>query len=255
MKFYTRLLLSWVCLIIIAVAIPGLAQLDSAANLIDHYEMAYEVFLHSGATIKDIKLQGWGQISNRPESLTGLKEKYETVARRLELDPDRAAVQTEKDGFIGISWLEVRDDEAWQLSMQAVPIPKAPNGGESYAAFLYATKSPQRARGVYSALRLAFKETGLEDSVGVTFSGVIKGDLGAEGRLSLSDSLAALYAGEYVEGITQDNLTSICYYIKQNSKFLPVNGRRINLNIALRYNEQENTTYLYIGAPLIYQDY
>ena len=255
MRFCTRILLGCGCLVLLVTAAPGLAQLDSAANLLDDFELAHAVFVSSGAEIKEIKLQVWGQISNGLESVDKLKKKYEAAACGLGLNPAGAALQVEKDGFAGISQLEIKEGEAWQLYMQAVPIPGAPNGGESYAGFLCSTDNPRRARQAYALLNTVFNEAGLKGKSGVTFSGIIQGDLGPQGRVRLADALAAGYAGEYVEGITQDNLASICYYIKQNSNFLPVGGRRINLNIALRYNELENRTYIHVGVPLIYQDY
>lgn len=52
-----------------------------------------------------------------------------------------------------------------------------------------------------------------------------------------------------------ENVVSCTGYTKDIDDYVMSNGRRINLNIAMRYSETENRTYMVIGSPIITREY
>lgn len=58
-----------------------------------------------------------------------------------------------------------------------------------------------------------------------------------------------------VEGIADESLVSITGYTEKMKDFITVGGKKVNINIAGRYNSYEDKTYIWIGTPLIVTEY
>lgn len=249
-----KLFLVTVGLAVLLMNIPSQVQLGKGEiSREDNFLQAQKVFASSGMIIQDIKLQAWGQISNMKNSLEEMEEKYGRLARCLGLDEGKKAIQVEKDGFISISHLEIRGDETWQLSIQSIPMD--PEEGETYLGLLCITSSPARAQIRYNALVPLLRDMGLAQEPAVVFTGFAGGRLEADSQRELAQNMALVVGGGFVEGVAEGDLTSLSFYNGDDEGFIVVNGRRINLNIALKYNPLKNSTYLHVGVPLINCDY
>ncbi|WP_054870758.1 YwmB family TATA-box binding protein [Caloranaerobacter sp. TR13] len=77
------------------------------------------------------------------------------------------------------------------------------------------------------------------------------------GKLKEDDKIKkvskALYSinGRKVEGFFDDSLISISAYSPAIDEFIYTGSNKMNVNIALRYNEYEDKTYIWIGTPII----
>lgn len=234
--------------------VPSQAQLGQGEiSGTDNFIQAQKVFTSSGMTIQDIKLQAWGQINKGNYSLEEMSDKYTVLAASLGLDQKKKAVQVEKDGFISISHLEVIGDETWQLSLQSLPL--EPDCGETYLGLLYSCDDPVKAQMRHASLRPLLREAGLSQDLAVVFTGLTGGFLDLDRQWAMALELARVIGGDFIEGIADKDLTSLSFYSGDQRGFIEVNGRRINLNIALKYKSQEKNTYLYVGVPLINCDY
>lgn len=60
---------------------------------------------------------------------------------------------------------------------------------------------------------------------------------------------------EKIEGIESDELISITGYTSNVEKHIGYCGKKVNINIASRFNSYENRTYIWIGTPLIVLEY
>ncbi len=58
-----------------------------------------------------------------------------------------------------------------------------------------------------------------------------------------------------VEGIKDNNLISLSAYSPNVKNFISVNGNRVNLNVAIRYNSYEDKTYIWLATPVITKEY
>ncbi|MCT4566265.1 MAG: YwmB family TATA-box binding protein [Maledivibacter sp.] len=69
------------------------------------------------------------------------------------------------------------------------------------------------------------------------------------------DRLFEAVGAEGVEGIDEDNLISITGYTPNIKEHISYCGKKANINIATRLNSYENKTYIWIGTPLIVEEY
>ncbi len=95
------------------------------------------------------------------------------------------------------------------------------------------------------------------------------------GKVNLNINLAAYYDGvidnrnlkktidkafkeigaNEVEGIENDDLISITGYTLGLEESISYCGKKVNINMAARYNSYEDRTYIWIGTPLIVVEY
>ncbi len=57
--------------------------------------------------------------------------------------------------------------------------------------------------------------------------------------------------GKIISEFEDDMILSYTIFTPRIEKILTINEKKINLNLAIRYNEYEDVTYLWIGTPII----
>lgn len=58
-----------------------------------------------------------------------------------------------------------------------------------------------------------------------------------------------------VEGMRDGGLVSVSAFSPVIDEAVRVNGKRINLNVAVRYNSYEGKTYIWLATPVITTEY
>lgn len=258
MRKKIRVFAAGIFLLLLLLALPSQAIYNEPVGFFDNYQLAWQVFSAADLAIKDIKLQAWGQISNKKLELTEIKEIYRTVAPALSLEKIEPAIQKDDSGNINLSWLEGNTEgEMCQLSIKTLPIPGQEGEGAAFLSVLIVTRDPDHAQKTYRALDGLLQEIGLKEPLALTFSGEIPDLISSEAKTKRITSLASSVNGNYIEGAVQENYSSMCYFSSQgkDKDALDIQGQKINLNIALCDDKKAGKTYLYVGVPLIYQDY
>ena len=62
---------------------------------------------------------------------------------------------------------------------------------------------------------------------------------------------AKMVKGKIVEEYKEDSLLSFSIFTPYIEEYIYTGSNKMNLNIALRYNEYEDKTYIWIGTPII----
>ncbi len=256
--FWRSLLLSIVCLLFsLIVALPG-TTLGTFMNtggqpLMDNFQLARKVFTQSGANLEEINLQVWGQISNTVNTEEEVKTQYRILAEILGPGSIQPVVQKEKDGFLSLSSLTEQGENILQLVIQTVPM--GPGQGGTFLGLSFRTNDVTAAREMYGNISAYLSSLASGHQVGVMWTGTLPGKLSFAQRFALAQSLAQTVGAYFVDGLEEDELTSLTYYSKRGQGFLTVNERKLNINIALRFHADRGVTYLHVGSPLIFQEY
>lgn len=107
------------------------------------------------------------------------------------------------------------------------------------------------------SLEDAFRIYDAEGSYSVLIQGQYNKKLTPEEMNRKTESIVKASSASYVDGMADGSLISVCAF----SKLLPswearvVDGKKINLNIALRASETNSCTYIWIGYPIITIEY
>lgn len=253
----------WVCgsiigffIIIILLVVPGGTGKSCSSPYLGNIYLANEMFLAAGVETKEIKLQAWGQINNEHKKVNekdNLALIYEDLRESLSLNPEFQKVEKGNTGFCRIVHNEERNQGSWQLCLQESPLSEKIK--EKYICLLFTTNNVSYAGEVYDILKVALENLGVKQEIGITFYGTINRRISCEEGKEIASLIQRLARAHYVEGVMNEELTSLSFYSTEIEGFLQIDGRKINLNIAFSYNEEEDATYLYVGLPLIFQEY
>lgn len=85
--------------------------------------------------------------------------------------------------------------------------------------------------------------------------GSYEGKLDYAGMDEISKQIFKGIDADRVEGIKDGNLISVSAYSPNIEEYIKVNGKKVNLNLAIRYNSYENKTYLWLATPVITTEY
>lgn len=103
-----------------------------------------------------------------------------------------------------------------------------------------------------------FSRTGLETHWSVQMIGTRRGKIALGAKKTLMQKMLTAVGAEPQTDITTidtSDLVSVNGYTPAIKDNLSLNGRQINIHLAIRYHPAEKLTYFYIGSPLIFSDY
>lgn len=256
MKHSIRFLSISIFLLLLFIALPSQAIYNEPVILLDNYQLGWEVFSKANTPLRDIKIQAWGQINNKVLTLKEINELYQIIARPLELNQREPAIQMKDKEIVNLSVIEEKErGEVYQLSIQTIALPGREGEGATYLAILIKTRDTFYAQKTYNKLVGLLKIIGLQEPLGVTFTGETPRITSPAEKNTRINDLAGVINGKYVNGIIQEKYSSKCFYTEQAKNSLDIQGKRVNFNIAVCDDKNEGKTYLHVGVPLIYQDY
>lgn len=100
-----------------------------------------------------------------------------------------------------------------------------------------------------------FESAGIDGQVNVNLEGGVPGALNYSERNELADRLLELLDAEVVSENRGDDLFTIYAYTDAVDDYIVSNGDKININIAINYDENANNTKIYLSTPLNNLDY
>ncbi len=100
-----------------------------------------------------------------------------------------------------------------------------------------------------------FKKFMIKAQLSSCITGYYEGKLEKSRLVSITEKVFELAAARKIEGINDNNLISVSAYSPSINNYITVNKKKINLNLAIRYNSYEGKTYIWMATPLIRTEY
>jgi hypothetical protein len=96
---------------------------------------------------------------------------------------------------------------------------------------------------------------GIDHEINISITGSVEGKLGDKETTDIFDRAMKSAGALRVEGISDNGLVSVSAFSPQISEAAGAAGKRVNLNMAARYNSLEDRTYIWIASPVITTEY
>lgn len=96
---------------------------------------------------------------------------------------------------------------------------------------------------------------GVEPEVNISITGCIKEHLSESEVEQLCSRVFKSISADKVEGISDDGLISVSAFSPSIREAIRFNGKRVNVNLASRYNSYEGKTYIWLATPVIMTEY
>ncbi len=106
-----------------------------------------------------------------------------------------------------------------------------------------------------SSLPLLLRADVEEGNLSLCLTGHLAGQLGPAEMEELALAVAREIGGERVQSVTDGQMVSLTGYTPDLGDYLQAEDLRINLNLALRYDDYIGKTVLWAGTPLIARPY
>lgn len=106
-----------------------------------------------------------------------------------------------------------------------------------------------------AGLKDALKKYKISPVVNICITGSLNGNLKDSELEAICKKVFDSVGAEKVEGMRDNGLISVSAFSPSISNVVRVNGKRVNLNIAVRYNSYEGKTYIWLATPVITTEY
>ncbi|EOC99444.1 YwmB family TATA-box binding protein [Caldisalinibacter kiritimatiensis] len=108
-----------------------------------------------------------------------------------------------------------------------------------------------RLNAVYNQIEKIFNKFNANTKITTCIVGTYDGKLKEKENLHIINEAIQVIKGKKIEGLVEPSLISISAYSPLIDDYIYTADKRMNLNIAMRYNEYEDKTYIWIGSPII----
>lgn len=95
----------------------------------------------------------------------------------------------------------------------------------------------------------------IDPDINICMTGSIAGRLNEMELEAVCEGIIESAHADKVEGMQEGGLVSVSAFSPVIDDSVRVNGKRINLNIAIRYNSYEGRTYIWLATPVITTEY
>ena len=100
-----------------------------------------------------------------------------------------------------------------------------------------------------------FDAMGIQGNVNMNLVGSLEGALNSKEKNELADGLLDRLGAKVVTENRDSDIFTIYAYSKGAGSYITISGNKINMNIAIGYDEEQNRTKVYLASPVNSLDY
>lgn len=212
-------------------------------------------FFSSGAKFVNSEVYVWSDIDEQNQS----KEKLLNLAGQLEIDLSivkNSAYTKQSVEKPLIDKTEIKGVCADGKSVNIIAQQSRDNLQKSNISINVINRmTTQDINDTVNIIKERFKSFKLKPKVNTCIIGCFDGKLDYEEMSSICENILKGSKAKKIDSIYDNNLLSISAYSPYIDNNIEVEGKKINMNIALRYNAYEDKTYIWLGTPVITIEY
>ncbi|HHV30159.1 YwmB family TATA-box binding protein [Acetivibrio mesophilus] len=213
-----------------------------------------EAFIASGATLANTEFYVWAKTGNNFEELSKMVdnlvkdmnvENNDLYSRRLITND--LVDKIEIIGTVG---------KGKRINISAQSNRSQQDAEKSYIS-VSLTSGPQEfgLEDIHDDLINVLNKYKIDSELNICITGYFDGKMDYEDLNKMSKKILKSAGAKKVNGIAEKNLISVSAFAPGIDNSIMVNGERVNMNIAIRYNSYENKTYIWLATPVITVEY
>ena len=127
---------------------------------------------------------------------------------------------------------------------------------EQYIAMeIKAKEKTENAVSLYNKMKRVYKEIGVEAQVSLEMEVEQNGNCIADEEGSLTEEILEVTEPKKVDSIMDDNVFTVYGYTKLEPSYMKLNLRKVNIQIVMSYDEEQDKTYVKVGIPIVNSSY
>jgi hypothetical protein len=234
----------------VAKTVDGGAEKDGAVII--------GAFRNTGAGFKKMDLQGWSQLNNRYSTKDELHNTGSLVLTGLGADTlQLKSSEHINDNFISVTksgWL----DRQTYLTVitQTMREKGGRQKGETYLIVGFSHfGTPENYRLLRNKITGVFAPIKTEAHFSTIISGTVPKKIDAAEMQNLTKKVMEKAGAKIVENYADARMASISGFTPEIGDRLTLGQKRVNINMAVRYDSVDKNTRVYIGSPIITTEY
>ncbi len=216
------------------------------------------VMTATGATMEEYSINAWVKLPDERYSDEQLQALLEQVMEELEIHASNYEIIYQQRSNHRTAKAEYSKPDNHVVVMAQV-IPNQVNGSKTEAYLVINFESLTGENTSFIPLKEKIykiaKKNGDSPRISTCLIGWLDGKLMDGESQTMLKSVFSAIDGIIVDKLVQDHYISAIGFSSAIADFLQVDGKKINMNIAIRYSQYENRTYVIIGSPIITREY
>ncbi|SFL62557.1 YwmB family TATA-box binding protein [Pelosinus propionicus] len=212
----------------------------------------------TGANLEEYSINAWVKLPEDHYSDEQLQDVVMQVADQLAMDFKNDEIihqQRNKNRIVKAE--QIRSGDRVVVMAQSVPNQKSSAKEEAYLVVNIESLTNEGTSSVLlqEKIHTIIKKIGDSPRISTCLIGWLDGKL-MDGELEgmLKSAFSAI-DGTVVDQLQQEQYVSATGYSSAIHEYLQVGGKKININIAIRYSQYDNRTYVIVGSPIITREY
>ena len=224
-----------------------------AANTVRALETALQT---TGAQIDQTTIHGWTVLPWADASEQELAVLAEMAVRKLDLPPGKAVISRSASGRHKLVRFDVTASGYEAAVIAQVLYPLTSSGKpEVYLVINIDSQVDGADSGWEDKITQIIAEQGGKPHISTCLTGWIDGKLDDEQkRALLNHAFLAIHATVH-DTVSDFDYISMSGFSPAMVPGLSVNGRKVNINMAMRYSSKDNRTYCIAGSPVVTREY
>jgi hypothetical protein len=218
-------------------------------------DMLMKSFKTSGAQFIKSELYFWGRVKNN--NMDSLLSIGKSVLRNIGISEDKIHINKEQSSEEQQK-IQVFDTLR-KFNNPIISLQLDKNGNKPDESFISANLvnevTYESLEGVKEKVLSVFKELKATPRVTACIVGTFKGKRKPQFLDDICTKVLKEVKALRVEGINDGNTASVSAYSPVFKDSINVDGKKININLATRYNASEDRTYLWLATPIINIEY
>ena len=150
---------------------------------------------------------------------------------------------------------QVKDNENISLIMYSYLDQDSNKSKTTVFIDISGNKYSKRTVEIESKLSQALVKQNIKPKITTCIVGAYDGQLEDKHKKEIVKKITSLTQAKEVESLVNDDIISYSLYTKNIDNYIYSGTNKINLNIAIRYDEYKNQTYIFIASPIITMGY
>lgn len=215
-------------------------------------------FVSSGATLETYDIVDWSVINRDFMSFSDIEKKAEKIAELFGANGQNFKIAKESDKMYRIINMEgeLDSDTFLQIIIQSVALPEEYDVlSQTYLVLTVTGRDIEKIKEHEAKIKKVMITNGGQSRITTCIMGSFDGKLKKASQDEVLKKLSEVLKVDKLKPIEDDYTTSAIGYSPLLDGRIDILGESYNLNIAFRYNSEDDKTYIWIGTPVISVEY
>jgi galactitol-specific phosphotransferase system IIB component len=240
--------------VLLSAAIIGTTYYIRIQNKSNQQEISItDAFNSSGAKMIVNELYFFVRATDNYKNLGSLTSVCAEVFKALEI-PNYSKNSTSTDILIKSELLGATKDGV-KISAMASIVGNKSGSGDKYITIDALGAEDGTALLLRNKIEKVFIAHGLKTVVNSCITGTYEGNVQDDQLENICRNILSETEAKKVDSLRQENTISVSAFSPMIKDKLSINGKNVNLSLAIRYNKQEKRTYLWVATPIVNAEY